>query len=113
MSLALHEILESLYGVKTYPRENDPAQVVGVDPEIIAHNHPMRASLLVINMSGNVMAMGLTHEVAVLTHGIILAPNGGNLLLQWDRDFELVTDEWWIVAGGAASPVYMLENILQ
>ncbi len=112
MSLALHEILESLYGVRTYPRENAAGSEVGVVAEVIARNNPMRASLLVVNMSANVMYIGLTAAVAA-THGMIIAPNGGSILFQWDRDFELVTEEWYCVAAGANSDIYVLENILQ
>lgn len=112
MSLALHEILESLYGVRTYPKENLQTTSVGVAAERIAINNPMRASLLVINMSANTIYLALTPNVSA-TQGIILAPNGGSVLFQWDRDFELVTEEWWALATGAASAIYTLENILQ
>ena len=117
MSLALHEILESLYGVRTYPRENHtlPAAQVGAAAVRIAANNPMRATLLVLNLSANTIYLGLTADVNVppAPQGILLAPNGGSVLFQWDRDFELVTDEWWAIATGAASAVYVLENILE
>lgn len=115
MSLALHEILESLYGVRTYPKESVPGTTIGGTAAELVNNNPMRASLLVVNMSANVMYLGLTPEVnvPVTPHGIMLAPNGGSVLFQWDRDFELVTKAWYAIATGAGSEVYVLENILQ
>ena len=112
MSLALHQILESLYGVRTYPKENPVTNTVGETAKKIANNNPMRATLLVINMSANTMYLALASDVGA-AKGIILAPNGGSVLFQWDRDFELVTEEWWAKGTAAGSAIYVLENILQ
>jgi len=118
MALALHEMLEALFGIKSYPRENsllfDPAtglDQVGVVAVRILTNNPQRVSFQIVNLSANVVYIGLTNQVAA-THGIRLAPNGGLMSAIWDRDFEEVAHEWWAIATGAASDIYVLRNLI-
>ena len=118
MKFALHEMLEALFGIKSYPRENsllfNPAtglDQVGVAAARILTNNPQRVSFLVINLSANVVYVGLTNQVAA-THGVRLAPNGGLMSAIWDRDFEEVSHEWWAVATAAASDIYVLRNLI-
>jgi len=112
MALALTDMLEALFGVRSYPRENPVTATVGAAAERILSLNPQRVSFQVINLSANSLYIGLSNAVAA-TEGIYIAPNGGSVSLIWDRDFELVSHDWWAIAGGAGSAVYVLENIIQ
>lgn len=105
------EMIEALLGVNTFKRVNHITNQIGVAAEQIAIGSPQRASLLFVNLSANVMYVSPDQEAAA-THGIRLAPNGGTVAMIWDRDLELVTEEWWGIAGGANSDIFVLESII-
>ena len=118
MPLALHEMLQALYGIKSYARENsllfDPAtgfDRVGVAAARILATNPQRVSFQVTNLSANVVYIAISNTV-LATHGIRLAPNGGLASLIWDRDFELCSHEWWAIATVADSDIYVLQNLI-
>jgi len=118
MAIALHEMLSALYGIKSYPHENsllfDPAtgfDRVGVVAARILTNNPQRVSFQVVNLSANIVYVGLTNQVAA-THGIRLAPNGGLMSATWNIDFEECSHEWWAIATVAASDIYVLRNLI-
>lgn len=112
MAIALDTMLQALFGIKTFPRENPITATVGIAAERILASNPQRVSFQVVNLSANNLYVGLSYTVAA-TEGIFIAPNGGIISLIWDRDFELCSHEWWAIAGGAASAVYVLENVIQ
>ncbi len=104
MALALHEMLEALFGIKSYAQENsllfDPAtglDQVGVAVARILTTNPQRVSFQVTNLSADTIYVALTNQV-LATHGIRLAPNGGLMSVIWDRDFEEVSHEWWAIS---------------
>jgi len=105
-------MLEALFGVRSYPRENPITATVGAAAERILANNPQRVSFQVANLSANALYIGLSNTVNA-TEGIYVAPNGGLISLIWDRDFELCSHEWWALAGGPASAIYVLENLIQ
>ena len=112
MGLALHEMLEALYGVKTYRRENPVTDSVGAAAEHILHGNPMRLSFVVFNLSANPVYIAPSNVVSA-AHGFYLAPNGGSIAVSWDIDFELASDVWYGIAPAGASTIYVLENISQ
>ncbi len=110
MSVTLSELLESLYGVKTTYRVNPNISTVGVTASKLLNNNPNRVSFIIVNMSVNSLYISPTIDVSS-TKGIYIAPNGGFASFQWDRDFELVSQEWWCIGGAAGTTLYVLENI--
>ncbi len=112
MALALHTMLEALFGITSFPRENPLVDEIGVAAVRFLANNPQRVSFQIVNLSANALYIATTNEVAA-TRGIMLGANGGIASLIWDRDFELVSHEWWGLAAGANSAVYVLENIIQ
>lgn len=118
MALALHEMLEALFGIKSDARENsllfDPAtgfDRVGVAAARILANNPQRVGFQITNLSANIVYVGITNQVSA-THGIMLGPAGGIMSVIWDRDFEECSHEWWALASGAASDIYVLRNLI-
>ncbi len=110
--LALHRLLEALYGVRTSYTENPENVSIGVVPLRILPVDPMRVGFIVTNLSGNSVYLAPRATVAS-SRGIFLAANGGSLSLVWDRDFELCSSDWWAVASGAASTIYVLANVVR
>lgn len=110
MSIQLSDLLQNLYGVKTFPQINKTVSQVGVAAIQIMSANPNRVSFLVVNLSANNLYISPLNDVAS-TKGIYVAPSGGSITVQWDRDFELVSMPFFAIASGAASDVFILENI--
>lgn len=110
MSLTLSEMIFQLYGIKSHYKKSDAGSTIGVTVDKILANNPNRLSFIIVNLSGNAMYISPNNDVSS-TNGIFLAPNGGRAILQWDVDFELVSQEWFAIAAGAGSSYYLLENI--
>lgn len=110
MSIQLSEMLENLYGVKTFPQYNKVVDQVGTTVVQILKANPNRVSFLIVNLSANNLFISPLPDVAS-TKGIYIAPNGGSITVQWDRDFELASYAFYAIASGATSNVFVLENI--
>lgn len=110
MSITLNEMIEQLYGVKSHYKRSSAGSTVGVTVVEILKNNPNRLSFIIVNLSGNALYISPNNDVSS-SDGIYIAPNGGRAILQWDVDFELVSQAWFAIASGAASNYYLLENI--
>lgn len=111
MALTLHEMLEALFGIKSFFKENPEVTQVQTTPTRILPYNPMRVSAIVFNMGGTIVYLAPNNLVNA-THGIVLAANGGNMVIQWDKDFELCSSEWFGMSTVACN-IYTLENIAQ
>lgn len=114
MPIALHEMLESLFGIKSFPKEQpylDP-HVANIATQLFLPYNPQRVSFIVINLSENVVYIAPSNQVGT-GRGIRLAPQGGSASLTWDRDFELCSHDWYCMATADASAFYVLENVAQ
>jgi hypothetical protein len=110
MSIQLSDLLQNLYGVKSFPQVNKKASSVGTSVIEIMSSNPNRVSFLIVNLSVNNLYISPQNDVSS-TKGIYIAPSGGAITLQWDKDFELVSQPFFAVASGAASSIFVLENI--
>ncbi len=108
--MSLAKLLADKFGVSTRPIENRLPGPAGIAATPILPNDPNRLGWTIINMSANVMYLGLTQGVSAV-NGIILAANGGRASAIWDEDFILVGREWWVIAAGALSNYYTLEVV--
>ncbi len=104
----LADLLENLYGVHTTYRENPVTATLGVASGQILPYNPKRVGFIVVNLSPNSVYVAPKNTVSI-TSGIYLAANGGSLSLVWDRDFELCANDWYGIATGAGSAIYLLE----
>lgn len=109
--IQISTLIRNLYGLVTTEVENPITASVGVAATRILPNNPNRATVLITNLSANNIYIGLTQAVSA-TNGIFVAPNGGSIVLQWDKDFLMQTRELWAIAGGAGSAIYILENVI-
>ena len=105
------DMVEALFGIKTTERENPVTATVGLTAARILTNNPRRVSFTLFNLSVNTIYLSLTAAVAA-TRGFRIAPNGGSLIVAYDRDFTLVCREWYAIATGANSAIYTLENYI-
>lgn len=114
MALALHEMLEALFGVKSRKRINYLVAQVEDEVTRILPSDPRRLSFVFQNVSANPIYIAPENNPATapVPRGIYIAPSGGSIIMQWDRDFELVTEEWHAISTVAASGCYILENII-
>ena len=110
--MPLQDILDKRFGVKTRPVEGDPATQVGTTAALLVRNNPNRLALLVVNLSANIIYLGLTQGVAS-TQGIRLTANGGSAAFTPESDFIAPSWAWWAVASGANSDVYVMEIVEQ
>ena len=103
-------MIQSLYGVKSTHKKSNTGYTVGATAVEMLKNNPNRVSFIVVNLSGNSLYMSTSPDVSS-ANGIYISPNGGRMILQWDVDFELVSQQWYGIATGAGSAVFILENI--
>lgn len=111
--MPLADLLLERFKIKTRAVEN-PRDIVllGAAPLMILANNPNRLGAVIVNLSANVVYIGLTNEVSA-TNGIRLNANGGQASLIWDEDFQMTAWAWWGMATAAASRIYVLENVEQ
>ena len=109
--MPLADLLRERFKVRTRAVEN-PSGIIslGVAAQIILANNPNRLAWIVVNLSGNVIYLALSNQVAA-THGIRLNANGGTASMVWDEDFQMTAWGIWGVASAPASELYTLEVV--
>lgn len=111
MNMSLSEMLFQLYGVRTTYTINPLVEDVDIAVTRILPHNPQRTSFVFYNLSANAIYISPRNTVSA-TEGIYVAPNGGSVVLTWDRDFELCSMEWYATAGANNSACFCLENII-
>ncbi len=106
--MTVAELLENQYGVKTTYNVNPEVDQVAVTKTRILDGNPRRVSFILINMGSVFITVSPDADVS-LTKGIYLVPNGGSLSMVWTEDFEMPTMEWYAMANGAASEIFVME----
>lgn len=110
--LALHDMLEKLYGVKTSLRTNPLTNSVAITVTKILNYNPMRLGSVIVNLGAHPIYLAPDNQVSA-TRGIYLASSGGIASLSWEIDLELCSMEWYAIAVGGASDLYTVENVSQ
>lgn len=108
MAQSLHEVLKAMYGFDTVERENPITASVGTSVTKILSNDPNRLMFVCYNLSANSLYISFENNPSS-SKGFYLAPNGGSIILSWDKDFSLPGRAWHAVAGGAASTIFIVE----
>ncbi|MBA7584774.1 hypothetical protein ES708_26734 [subsurface metagenome] len=102
------DLLEKQFGVKTTYNVNPEVDLVAVKKTRILDGNPRRVSFVLINLGDVFITVSPTSDVS-LTKGIYLVPHGGSLSMVWTEDFEMPTMEWYAIANGANSEIFVLE----
>jgi len=96
------------FGFPTRPVENPVVAEVSTTAAEILRNNPDRVFWIVVNLSANVVYVGLSGGVSA-TKGIRLDANGGFTSSSVEEDGEAVAYQVFAIATGAASAIYVLE----
>ena len=111
----LADLLMERFKVKTRPRV-DPLGVspIGVNPVVLLRNNPNRLAYIIMNLSANLVYIGLTNQVNATVGtevGLGLEPNRGFVSMVWDEDFDMVAWAWWGIAAAAPSILTIIEIV--
>lgn len=87
--------------------EDERNPTVGVVVQELLGGDPERVLLFVLNLSANSVYVGLRETVSA-TNGILLAASGGNVSFNAIEDGTLPTRQFFAVAAGAGSQLYVL-----
>ncbi len=87
--------------------EDERNPLVGVVVEELLGGDPERVLIFILNLSANSIYVGLRETVSS-TNGILLAASGGNVSFNAVEDGTLPTRQFFAVAAGAASQLYVL-----
>ena len=96
------------FGFPTRAVENPVVAAVGTTADAVLRNNPDRVFFLVVNLSTNVVYVGLARDVGA-AKGIRLDANGGWVSMSVEEDGEAVAYQIFAIATGAASAIYVLE----
>ena len=100
----LDELIRAEIGVDSTPSFNPLVSAVGVTVVQILPNNPNRLAATIVNTSANTIVIKPSPDVS-LTNGIVLAPSGDAITLNYKEDFHMVGMAWYAIASGAASSI--------
>ena len=87
--------------------EREKTESIGTTSSEVIGNDPERVSILLVNLSGNTMYIGLEAGVSS-TNGILLAANGGSYQVDVEEDLLFPIRAHHAIAAGASSTLYVL-----
>ena len=105
--MSLASVLQTLFGVRTRAEINPLVSSIGTSAVQVLPNDPDRLAYSVVNLSSNIIYVGLDSSVSS-SRGIRLDANGGECSMLFDEDFQTTGYELWAVSAGAASAIYVL-----
>jgi len=111
-SKTIRDLLEALYQVAITPRFQRELNTVQVASGIILRQDPSRIAFTIVNVGANDVNLVPSGQPAP-TRGFICAANGGTVSAEWKEDGELINREWTAFAVGSASPVLVLETLIE
>lgn len=91
--------------------ESDPLLGTSNPTAPFLPNNADRVGLIIVNTSVNQCFVGLSQSQIVNLFGILLNQNGGSVTMQVNDDFTLPSHDWWGIAIGAPSQLYVVELI--
>ena len=107
------DLVDKLYGVKTYQNTSANNNTVQTTPTQIVSNDPGALQMTLINLGANDMYIWVDESVSS-TKGILIAANGGSYEINFTTYMKMPTYSWWGVAPAGATAIAVLrESILQ
>lgn len=110
--MPLSSLIEREFGIKTGSRENPLVNEVGITAIRVLPNNPNRLAWIFINLSANLIYLGFSPDTST-SKGILIGANGGTASMFYKEDFELVAQEVYAIAAGAASDIYVVETVIE
>ena len=108
MPLTVQELLENHYGTNMYGfRDPLGTTSIGTTATQIMRQNPNRFAFTVINLSTNTLYIN-TRSTVSSTDGIRVSASGGSAFFEWRLDGELPSREWFAIATGASSAIWVL-----
>lgn len=108
----LADLVRDRIGADAYLDDSRGPATLGTTVAQVLRQSPYRAWAFIVNLSANNVFVGPFVDVSS-TKGILLGPGGGNVILDYREDMNLVGYEWNGVAAVAASAILVLELLLQ
>ena len=108
MSKSAIDLLQEEFGTTFEVHENPVTASVGITSVQFLQASGNRLAFVVINLSANVVYIRPKLD-ATTSIGIRLDPSGGWRSCYYKEDFLLPTMDWFAIATGAASTIYVLE----
>lgn len=108
--MALKDVLERLYGVKTDIRVNPLVDQVQLTATSLLKPDPNRLAWTIINLGANPLYVAFSPDVST-TKGVYVSATGGVFGLIFSEDFSLVTYPIWAIANVAAGDIYLVEVV--
>ena len=105
------DLINAVYGIRTTTLQNQLTNSVGTTPTKILKRNPCRTSILITNLGTTDIIVNNTPEVS-LTRGIPVEAGGGSMVLQFDSDFHMVTDEYYAISSVLNSSILVFEQVI-
>jgi hypothetical protein len=90
--------------------ENESNPTIDTTATTVINGSGDRVGLVMINLGSNNVYVAISSNVSP-TNGILLAANGGLLTMTVRDDFTLPSRNWWGIAQGGTSSLYVLEIV--
>lgn len=110
MSVTLKELLNDMFGIQTFEQINKTTSDIDSTVKTILKANPNRVSFVIFNLGTAAAYISIENDVSS-SKGMYIAPNGGSITVQWDRDFSLPAREWFGISSLDNQSVLILENI--
>lgn len=104
----LAHLLEAHYGVKTTYKLNPLVSQAAITVTKVLSYNPNRLGFVFMNVGSNDIYLMPTNKPAA-GNGIFISGGGGGVGFVWNEDFELVSSEWFAIAIGGVSNIYVHE----
>jgi hypothetical protein len=87
---------------------NITTQSIGVAFTQVVPNNPLRKTLLLVNVSGQNIYIGIDQNVSI-NQGILLVPQGGSFSTADWEDYDFTRHAFYAIASGAGSGLIVVE----
>lgn len=108
----ISDLIRDRIKAETYLEDSRGPSTLGTTVAQVLRQSPYRVWALIVNLSVNEVYIGPFGDVSS-AKGVVLSPGGGNVILDYREDMNLVGYEWFGVATAAGSPILVLELLLQ
>lgn len=108
------DVIDKLYGVRTYENQEALNTAIGDIPAAIVSNDPGALQLTIVNLGNSDMYLWIDESVST-SKGILIAANGGAYEIDITRQMLLPTKSWFAVcaSGNSTTVAVLRQSILE